>query len=128
MIAMMTRGELVEWMGDAANERMNNVKVVIDCPSLAEAQAVADALEQILGGTFDAVDVGTHWWRWIFLRSDATDWEGRDQHLDAYSSRSAWSSISKNFDSEVRLISCDEALTFILDGKMPALTIIDDLL
>ena len=119
---MMTREELIEWMGIEGEYGYRGIKVVIDCPSLSEAQEVADAIESIMGGSFDTYDGTNEWWRWLWL---IEDWR-TERHINAYSSRSNLEAV-EGWIKHVEFIQADEALR-IIRGELLTSADVDDLL
>ena len=118
----MTRDELIEWMGNQNLSTYNGVNVVIDCPSSPEeAQEVADVIEEILGGSFNAKDDGGRWWRWLWLHLVTNN-----RHINAYNTSASKERIAQRFKN-AEIIPAEEALRMIR-GDSSGLIVVDDLL
>ena len=122
MIAMMTRDELIEWMGTEVDDSNKGVRVVIDCSTKAIAQEVADTIEGIFCGRFAAYVGDERWWRWIWLCVDRDD----GPHINALQSVVERDSVMGRMPVGVTLVSAEDALRAIC-GAIEA-TVIDDLL
>lgn len=126
---MMTREELIEWMGDSRDYHRSEVNVVVNCATMAEAQEVADAITDIMGGVgFDVHDYEDQWWKWIWLNTDATDEIGNLTYIDAYGSNATASFVAKEYGTHTQFITGEEALSIMLNGRYGAPTRVEDLI
>lgn len=119
---MLTRDELIEWMGTEVDCSTKGVRVVIDCPTKAIAREVADTIEGIFGGRFDVYVGDERWWRWIWLYVDRDD----GSHINALQSVVERDNMMGRMPVGVTLVSAEDALRAIC-GVIAA-TVIDDLL
>lgn len=107
---MMTRAELVDWMGAQKQQGdYSGVRVVVDCASLDEAQRVGDAIRDMCNDgrnepydRFDPTDGYTDWWPFLFLYDSTSN---KNRCVNAF---------NKNFSVEelpaknAIVISCEE--------------------
>lgn len=119
---MMTRDELIEWMGNQNDNTYNGVNVVIDCPSKSVAQEVADQICSVLGGAFDADDGDDAWWRWLWLHLEFSP----RKPINAYSSLNEWTYLQSRFHY-AEVVPADVALSRIR-CEIYAPAAVDDLL
>lgn len=104
---MITREELYDWMGYQDDSTYDNVKVVIDCPSLSHAYSVSDLIEEIIEcDHFDPRDGATSWWRYLFLFKR----EGKNRVINAWSSNYN----KENMPKHIEVISAED---FVLAAR-----------
>ena len=118
---MMTKEELVEWMGMEDDDCLKSIKVVIDCPSPQIAKTVSDAIVSIMGGSYDVWAGEGDWWRYLWLCES----EFEERFINAYSSGAEDDFVKRQFDDGV-ILDYSEALAIILNSS--GAVAVDDLL